>query len=93
MAGDFSRAWIASVQLASQVNFGEMDMTLSPTFRKAFLAGLAAPVELHGRPTPYMAYVDNTSLAQHFAEVGRYLSAAYGQIASDEQPEQASFDF
>ncbi len=68
-------------------------MTLSPTFWKAFLAGLSAPVELYGRPTPYMAYVDNTTLAQNFAEVGRYLSAAYGQIATDERPEQAAFDF
>jgi hypothetical protein len=40
-----------------------------------------------------MAYVRKTSVAQNFAEVGRYLSAAYAQIASDEQPEQASFDF
>ncbi len=68
-------------------------MTLSPTFRKAFLAGLAAPVELYGRPAPYMAYVDNTTLAQSFAEVGWYLSAAYGQTVSDEQPGQAAFDF
>jgi hypothetical protein len=70
-----------------------MDMTLSPTFRKAFLAGLAAPVELYGRPTPYMAYVHKITVAQNFAEVGRYLSAAYAQIASEEQPEQAAFDF
>jgi len=93
MAGDFSCAWIASVQLASQVNSGKMDITLSPTFRKAFLAGLAAPVELYGRPTNYMAYVHKTTVAQNFAEVARYMSAAYGQIARGEQPEQASRDF
>jgi hypothetical protein len=40
-----------------------------------------------------MAYVHKTTVAQSFAEVGRYMSAAYSQTVRDEPPEQAAVDF
>jgi hypothetical protein len=68
-------------------------MTLSPTFRTAFMAGLASPVGLYAGPAPYMAYASAYAPAYSFGCVASYLNAVAAEAVSGGQPEQRSFTF
>ncbi len=68
-------------------------MNVSPTFRTAFLAGLASPASLYASPAPYMAYARGYPPAYSFGLVASYLNEAAPEAISDGQPDQSSFIF
>jgi hypothetical protein len=70
-----------------------MNMSLSPAFWTAFLAGAASPVSLYAAPPPYMAYAGDYSPARSFGIVGAYWNEAFSKAESVKQPEQSSFTF